>query len=70
MFGYIKKDKVVEIVQEYYAAYERERDDAFDRVVESVNGDEGLDKDASRDHLCFSCATHAIYVILKEIEKL
>jgi len=70
MFGYIKKDKVMEIVQSYYDAYEETRSEAFKRVLESATSDEGLDKEAARDDLCFACASHAIYVILKEIERL
>ena len=70
MFGYVKKDKVLEIVRDYHEAYEQEGDEAFDRLMESSTSDEGLDQEARRDHLAFRCASHAIYVILKEIEKL
>ena len=70
MFGYIKKDKVLEIVREYYESYEQEGNEAFDRLIKSSTSDEGLDQEARRDHLAFRCASHALYIILKEIEKL
>lgn len=70
MFGYIKKTEVLKIVQEYCDAYEQAGNESFDQLLKSATSDEGLDQEARCDHLAFRCAHHAIYVILKKIEKL